>query len=44
MVFSTPKEKKRKENYLHGKAPNKQEEVLEIFLGFHFNFYYKHGN
>ena len=36
MVFSTPKGKKRKENYLHGKAANKKEEALEIFLGFHF--------
>ena len=37
MVFSTPKGKKRKENYLHGRAPNKKEEELDIFLGFHFN-------
>ena len=44
LLLSTPKGKKRKENYLHGKAPNKKEEELEIFLGFHFNFYYKHGN
>ena len=43
MVFSTLKGKKRKENYLHGKAPDKQEEEREIFLGFYFNCHYKHG-
>ena len=37
MVFSTPKGKKRKENYLHGKAPNKYEEERKIILRFHFN-------
>ena len=34
ILLSTPKGKKRKENNLHGKAPNKQEEEREIFLGF----------
>ena len=37
LLLSTPKGKKIKYNYLHGKAPNKKEEELEIFLGFHFN-------
>ena len=37
LLLLTPKEKKRKENYLHGKASNKQEEERGIFLGFHFN-------
>ena len=37
LLLSTPKEMKRKENYLHGKASNKQEEERGIFLGFHFN-------
>ena len=36
LLLSTPKGNKRKENYLHGKTPNKQEEEREIFLGFHF--------
>ena len=34
MVFSTPKGMKRKENYLHGKAPNKKEEELNFFWVF----------
>ena len=28
------KEKQKRENYLHGKAPNKQKKNKEIFLGF----------
>ena len=28
------KEKQKRENYLHGKAPNKQKKNEEIFLGF----------
>ena len=35
MVFSSrPPKKRNKQNYLHGKAPNKQKKELEIFLGF----------
>ena len=34
LLLSTPKEKEKKQNYLHGKAPNKQKEEREIFLGF----------
>ena len=37
MVFSTPKERKRNKNYLHGKTPNKQKKEREMFLGFLFN-------
>ena len=35
-----PERKEKKQNYLHGKAPNKQKEEHEIFLGFHFNYYH----
>ena len=31
MVFSTPKRKKRKQNYLHGKASNKQKKNEKSF-------------
>ena len=40
LLLSTPKEIEKKQNYLHGKAPNKQKEEHEIFLGFLFNYYY----
>ena len=34
MVFSTPKRKKRKESYLHGKAPNKKKKNEKSFWVF----------
>ena len=41
LLLSTPKEKKQ--NYLHGKAPNKQKKNKEIFLDFLFNTTTKHA-
>ena len=37
------RKKQKQKNYLHEKAPNKQKKNKEIFLGFLFNYYYKHG-
>ena len=37
------REKQKHENYLHGKAPNKQKKNKEIFLGFLFNVTTKHA-
>ena len=45
MVFSSRPQKERKEIKLFTRESSQQvKEEWEIFLGFSFNYYYKHGN
>ena len=44
LLLSTPKERKKKIKLFTRESSQQVKEEREIFLGFHFNFYYKHGN
>ena len=39
-----PQRKENKIKLFTGESSQQAKEEREIFLGFHFNYYYKHGN
>ena len=43
-LLSTPKRKENKIKIFTRESSQQAKEEQEIFLGFHFNFYYEHGN
>ena len=43
VFFNKQNKKQKRENYLHGKAPNKQKKNKEIFLDFLFSATTKHA-